>query len=45
MSNTQVIVKGGFFDTDFIDDDLPLLKKKSTKKPGKRKLFPWELGT
>jgi lipoprotein-anchoring transpeptidase ErfK/SrfK len=45
MSNTQVIVKGGFFDTDFIDDDLPLLKKKSTKKPGKRKLFPWDLGT
>ena len=45
MSNTQVVVKGGFFDTDFIDDDLPLFKKKSTKKPGKRKLFPWELGT
>ena len=45
MSNTRVVVKGGFFDTDFIDDDLPLFKKKSTKKPGKRKLFPWELGT
>ena len=32
MSNTRVIVKGGFFDGGFSSDSI---------KPGKRRLFPW----